>query len=245
MLAKYGLHAVQRSLHVRGYSRTRIALVTAAGASPALLTKVASLGNAAFDTALSLDPTLPRDMLIDDVPAVRGIDYFVQLVRAHRIKEVWVVDLFADHARIAQLLDAFRHDFVNIRLVPDLATHALPAPEISDYQGLPVLNLVASPEGGVRLLPKAIFDRVFALSALLALAPLMLAIALAVKCSSRGPACAHHVAGERVGRMSFHAFDAGRTHVGVRQPLREQRRCRRAATDVRETHDEYAERHRQ
>ena len=94
----------------------------------------------------------------------------------------------ASQGAIEQLITAFRHDFVNIRVVSDIGGENLPAPAIVDYMGLRVLNLVASPERGLALLPKVVFDRVFALLALLALAPLMIIIALVVKSTSPGPA---------------------------------------------------------
>lgn len=49
------------------------------------------------------------------------------------------------------------------------------------------LDLVASPLSAQALAAKAVFDRVFAVLALIAIAPAMGAIAIAVKCSSPGP----------------------------------------------------------
>jgi Undecaprenyl-phosphate glucose phosphotransferase len=56
-----------------------------------------------------------------------------------------------------------------------------------DLIGVPAINLVASPLSPLALAKKDIFDRAFAALALLALTPLMLVIATAVKLSSRGP----------------------------------------------------------
>ena len=58
---------------------------------------------------------------------------------------------------------------------------------VIDLLGVPAINLVASPLSALALAKKDIFDRAFAALALLALAPLMLLISLAVKLSSRGP----------------------------------------------------------
>jgi exopolysaccharide biosynthesis polyprenyl glycosylphosphotransferase len=56
-----------------------------------------------------------------------------------------------------------------------------------DLIGAPAINLMASPLPAHALVQKDIFDRIFAAIALLALAPLLLVIAVAVKLSSRGP----------------------------------------------------------
>jgi hypothetical protein len=47
VVARYTMYVAQRRLHARGYGRTRIALVTTARNSPALLAHIASNGNAA------------------------------------------------------------------------------------------------------------------------------------------------------------------------------------------------------
>jgi Undecaprenyl-phosphate glucose phosphotransferase len=58
---------------------------------------------------------------------------------------------------------------------------------VIDLIGAPAISLVASPLPARAIVQKEIFDRVFAALALLALMPLLAIIAIAVKCSSRGP----------------------------------------------------------
>jgi putative colanic acid biosysnthesis UDP-glucose lipid carrier transferase len=58
---------------------------------------------------------------------------------------------------------------------------------VVDLLGVPAINLAASPITDLSVLPKRVFDRVFAAGVLLALAPLMITLAVAVKLSSRGP----------------------------------------------------------
>ncbi|GLU33257.1 hypothetical protein Busp01_30990 [Trinickia caryophylli] len=88
---------------------------------------------------------------------------------------------------IHRIVTAFRNDFVNIRFIPDVSSLSLLNQEVVDLLGVPAINLAASPLGDVRALPKLVFDRLFALAALLALMPVMAAIAVAVKVSSPGP----------------------------------------------------------
>jgi Undecaprenyl-phosphate glucose phosphotransferase len=81
----------------------------------------------------------------------------------------------------------FRDDLVNIRFLPDVSSLALFDSSIIDLIGVPAINLVASPLSSHALLKKEIFDRAFAVAALFSLAPLMFAVAIAVKLSSPGP----------------------------------------------------------
>jgi Undecaprenyl-phosphate glucose phosphotransferase len=80
-----------------------------------------------------------------------------------------------------------REDIVNIRFMPDLRSVAMFESSMIDLLGVPAINLVASPLSQTSQLQKEMFDRLFAAAALISLAPLLVAIAIAVKLSSRGP----------------------------------------------------------
>jgi putative colanic acid biosysnthesis UDP-glucose lipid carrier transferase len=187
LLHRYTLYAVLRALRSRGYGRTPVAIVARAEHGREIATRLAAKHDAAFTPELIFDTALERDTLVADIPTVCRLESFTQLVRAHRIGELWIVDARDETGYVERIVDAFRDDFVNIRVVPALEGRTLPEPAIVDCLGMPVLNVIASPERGLRVLPKAIFDRIFALCALLALAPVLGAIAVAVKCSSPGP----------------------------------------------------------
>ncbi|APR39504.1 undecaprenyl-phosphate glucose phosphotransferase [Paraburkholderia sp. SOS3] len=187
LLHRYTLYTALRALRSRGYGRTPVAIVARAEHGRAIATRLATNQDTAYTPELIFDTALERDTLVADIPTVCQLESFAQLVRAHRIGELWIVDARDEPACVEQIVDAFRDDFVNIRIVPALEGRLLPEPAIVDCLGVPVLNVIASPERGLRVLPKAIFDRLFALCALLGLAPVLALIALAVKCSSPGP----------------------------------------------------------
>jgi Undecaprenyl-phosphate glucose phosphotransferase len=94
----------------------------------------------------------------------------------------------ADERLVARLVSEFRNDLVNIRFIPDVRSLALfNTSSVIELLGVPAINLVASPLSSSALVKKEAFDRVFAALALVALSPLLVAIAVAVKLSSRGP----------------------------------------------------------
>lgn len=99
------------------------------------------------------------------------------------------MDRVADvrRAEVLRLIDEFSGDLVNLRFIPDVRSLAMFDGHLVDLIGAPAVNLMASPMTPRALLQKAIFDRLFAAAALLALSPLMLAIAAAIKLSSKGP----------------------------------------------------------
>jgi Undecaprenyl-phosphate glucose phosphotransferase len=88
---------------------------------------------------------------------------------------------------ILRFVNEFRDDLVNVRFIPDVRSLALFESGVSELLGVPAINLLASPLSQRAVLQKEIFDRLFALAALCAVAPLLVGIAIAVKLSSRGP----------------------------------------------------------
>ena len=81
----------------------------------------------------------------------------------------------------------FRHDFVNLRFIPDVRSLSLFNHALVDVVGLPTLNLSATPFSSPQMWPKLIFDRLFAAAALLALAPIFVVLAIGIKSGSPGP----------------------------------------------------------
>lgn len=112
---------------------------------------------------------------------------FAAYVRQNNVREVWVALPMSEEKMLREILGEFSEDLVNIRFIPDVLSLAMFNGEMIELMGSPALNLVSSPLSGSALLQKAIFDRLFAVCALIAVSPLMVAIAIAVKMSSKGP----------------------------------------------------------
>ncbi|RDK02774.1 undecaprenyl-phosphate glucose phosphotransferase [Paraburkholderia lacunae] len=121
------------------------------------------------------------------VPVYSDMARFVAYVRSHDVQELWLALPLSEERTISRFVSEFRDDLVNVRFVPDMRSVALFDSGMIELIGMPAINLVASPVPAPALVKKEIFDRVFAACALLALAPLLMAIAIAVKLSSRGP----------------------------------------------------------
>lgn len=121
------------------------------------------------------------------MPIKRDLAELIALVRRREIRELWLALPMSREPTIHRIVSALRNEFVNIRFIPDVSSLTLLNQEVVDLLGLPAINLAASPLGDVRALPKLVFDRLFALAALIALAPLMATIAICVKLSSSGP----------------------------------------------------------
>lgn len=122
-----------------------------------------------------------------ELPVFDDHKAFASFVREQDLDEVWLALPLTEEAAILKLVNEFRNDLVNIRFMPDVRTLSLFEGSVTNLLGLPTINLVASPVPPAALIKKDLFDRLFAAAALLALAPVMIAIAIAVKLTSPGP----------------------------------------------------------
>lgn len=143
------------------------------------------------------------------------LDAFADYIRAHDVHELWLAMSLADERVLEHLVTAFRNDLVNIRFIPDVHTLALfNTSSVIELLGVPAINLVASPLSSSALFKKELFDRVFAALVLVILAPLLVALALAVKLSSRGPVLFRQRRKGADGRVfTIYKFRSMRMHI--------------------------------
>lgn len=99
--------------------------------------------------------------------------------------KVWLCLPVGDKEGIFATLDALRHSTANIRLVLDMFALKLINHGVSEVLGISMLDLSASPITGKVRLMKVVQDRLLGALILLLISPLMLAIALAIKLTSR------------------------------------------------------------
>lgn len=142
-----------------------------------------------FDEDATVNPYEDPDTsdAIEGVPVERDYQRMIELVRQRAIRELWLALPISKEKEIHRFVMDLRNDFVNIRFIPDVRSLTLFNQPMVELLGVPAINLAASPITDLRVLPKRIFDRLFALAALTALAPVMLVIAAMVKLSSPGP----------------------------------------------------------
>lgn len=187
IVGRYTIHALPSLLRSRRFAPTRIAIVAPSAANDDLLGRIAPQTRSAFIPEVIFDPSLPHDKVIDDIPAVHDLNSLKEIMRTRKLREIWVVNSPFKPISVEHLFEEFRDEFINIRVLPMLDDNVPNASFVGGYRGVPVLNILATPDRGWDTVPKEIFDRVFAFFTLLAISPLLIAIAIIVKLSSPGP----------------------------------------------------------
>ncbi|WP_176058187.1 undecaprenyl-phosphate glucose phosphotransferase [Paraburkholderia sp. BCC1876] len=195
VVTKVIVYSVLRSLRREGFNQRAVAIVGGAPYGRFLIEQMRGRPEAGFtpivvfDEEGTINPYEDPDAAnaIDGVPVERDYQRMLQLVRQRAIRELWLALPISKEKAIHRFVMDLKNDFVNIRFIPDVRSLTLFNQPMVDLLGVPAINLAASPITDLRVLPKRVFDRLFALAALTALAPVMIVIAVMVKVSSPGP----------------------------------------------------------
>jgi Undecaprenyl-phosphate glucose phosphotransferase len=180
-------HMVLARMRTAGLNLHTVAVVGCGKHCDAIVRKIDRAPTSGFRAMAAYNATPDESRINTRVPVFEEHDAFVNYVRTQNVHEVWLALPLSQERTILQLVNTFRNDLVNVRFIPDVRSLALFEGGVTDLLGEPAINLVASPLSPSALMQKEIFDRLFAAGALLAVSPVLIACALAVKLSSRGP----------------------------------------------------------
>ncbi|MCC7487559.1 MAG: undecaprenyl-phosphate glucose phosphotransferase [Burkholderiales bacterium] len=109
-------------------------------------------------------------------------------VRQHGVHCVYISLPIAAQPRILQLIQELRDTTASVYFLPDFFVFDLVAARFDYVSGIPVVAICETPYQGVNAVLKRAMDLVLATAIVVLAAPVMLAIALAVKLDSPGPA---------------------------------------------------------
>ena len=115
------------------------------------------------------------------------IDDLIRLSRERRIDEVVVALPWNAKDRLLCLLDQLKVIPANIRLAPDVIGHHFLDEGFDKLEGVPVYNVYRKPISGWASLAKRAEDVLLGIPILVALAPLLIITAIAIKLDSKGP----------------------------------------------------------
>lgn len=140
------------------------------------------LGNVVFDSSAS------ATQADDDPPPLLGTtNDLLQLLQDRNIRTVYFVTPLEGSDILEALYFSLLDRHVAIHWIPDIFSLRLVNHSVRELAGLPVLTLSETPLVGTRLLLKTIEDKVLGTLLLLAVSPVLLAVAIAIKFDSPGP----------------------------------------------------------
>ncbi|PRX33294.1 Undecaprenyl-phosphate glucose phosphotransferase [Paraburkholderia sp. BL18I3N2] len=185
--SRWAVHAVLSRMRRGGRNLRMVAVVGAGAHRDAVVANIMSSPDAGFRAVATFNTRRDGESELNGLPSFERFREFADWVRRERIEEVWLALAMSEEETVLRVLDEFSRDLVNLRFIPDVRSLAMFDRNVIDLIGAPAINVMASPMTPYALVQKAVFDRLFASVALLALLPVMLSIAVAVKVTSKGP----------------------------------------------------------
>jgi putative colanic acid biosysnthesis UDP-glucose lipid carrier transferase len=108
-------------------------------------------------------------------------------VRKNGIDIIYIALPMTSQPRVLDLLDGLKDTTVSIYFVPDIFVFDLIQARIDDVGGIPVVAVCETPFSGFNGFIKRTSDIVLSIIILILISPLILAVAIGVKLSSKGP----------------------------------------------------------
>jgi putative colanic acid biosynthesis UDP-glucose lipid carrier transferase len=167
-----------RSVVIVGINETGLKLARRIGESPHRMMEVRGF----FD-----DRAAPRVAPGPDVALLGSMADVAAYVREGGINVIFISQPMSAQPRVRRLLDELQDTTASIYFLPDMVTFNLMQARFDEVGGMPVVAICETPFSGINSLVKRASDIVLASLILLLLAPVMLAIAAAVKFTSPGP----------------------------------------------------------
>jgi Undecaprenyl-phosphate glucose phosphotransferase len=111
----------------------------------------------------------------------------VEMSRQFEIDRIVVAMPHSAEKRLLEILRKLHKMPVEISLAPDMVGFNVPTKDNEEFGGLPLLDVYGKPLTFGQTLLKTAFDRFAAAMGIIALSPLLLAVAAAIKLDSKGP----------------------------------------------------------
>ncbi len=138
------------------------------------------------------------------------VSELAEFVQENHIHEVWIAAPWEDKTLLENSLEELKELVVDVNVVPDLHQYRLLNQGISEWSGLPVINLAGTPMTDAERRLKDLFDRLGAFFLIVLLLPLLLLLAALIRLTSKGPALfrqkRHGVGGEFIEILKFRSM---------------------------------------
>jgi putative colanic acid biosysnthesis UDP-glucose lipid carrier transferase len=160
-------------------------------------------------------------------------------VRRHHVNAIYITLPMSKAPRIGDLLRQFRDTTASIYFVPDIFAYDLVQARCVEINGIPMLSICDTPFHGMNAVRKRVADVLLSLFGLALIWPVMLAAAIAVKLSSRGPVLfkqrRYGLHGEQILVYKFRSMRVCEDGTEVRQATRDDDRITAVGRFLRRT----------
>ncbi|TVU70786.1 undecaprenyl-phosphate glucose phosphotransferase [Cobetia sp. QF-1] len=184
ILARAIAYPILNRLRAKGKNRKSVLLIGDVHTCERVTRQLSTVVTAGFDVGRVILTDQWSEWRYTDI-AVESYEPGAQI--AHAEQEVWICLPLVQGNLVREIQSELSLTTCNVRYMPDMSDFRLINHDVSDVAGLFMLDLSCSRMSlGAQLL-KWVEDRLLSLLIVILLSPLLLLIALLVKCTSRGP----------------------------------------------------------
>lgn len=178
-----------REIRLRGYNTRRVAIVGVNEAAVEMRKQIDRSPELGYQFWGFFDDRCDERIMseYDDVELMGTINQLIELTQSGRFEVIFIALPLKAQARIAEILEKCGDTTASVHLIPDFFTFNLLHARLSEVGNMQTLSVYDSPIFGINDVLKRMFDIVFSLLVLAAISLPMLAIAGAVKFTSKGP----------------------------------------------------------
>jgi len=186
---RFILRELLRTIRLRGYNTRRVAIVGVNEAAVEMRRQIERSPELGYQFWGFFDDRSDERILSEypDVELMGTIEELIRKTQEGRLQVIFIALPLKAQRRIAEILEKCGDTTASVHLIPDFFTFNLLHARLSEVGTMQTLSVYDSPIFGINDVLKRMFDIVFSLAVLTVIALPMLAIAAAVKFTSKGP----------------------------------------------------------
>ena len=188
MLFRSVLRRGLRNFREKGYNQKHILLVGYSRAAEEYMDRILANPQWGYVVVGILDNHVPAGTLYKGIKVLGRIGNLEVILPENKLDEISITLSLADYELLAEVVDTCEKSGVHTKFIPDYNSLVPTQPYTEVIEGLPVINIRYVPLTNTgNIIIKRIVDIVFSLFGILVASPIMLVVAILIKCTSRGP----------------------------------------------------------
>ena len=188
IIFRVAVRKILREMRAKGYNQKHILLIGYSRAAQSYIDRVNAHPSWGYRIRGILDDNMPRGTEYKGVKVLATIENLSEILDFNRLDEIAITLGLSEYEKLAGIVAACEKSGVHTKFIPDYDNVIPTKPYTEDLLGLPVIHIRYVPlNDPLNASIKRVMDIVGGIMALVVFSPIMLATAIAVKCSSKGP----------------------------------------------------------
>jgi len=188
LVVRFSIRYILRFFRKKGYNLKHILLVGYSRAAEEYINRIVANPQWGYVIRGILDDHIPRGTSYKGVKVIGTIDNLTGILPVSALDEIAVTLSLADYDHLEKIVGLCEKSGVHTKFIPDYNSLIPNRPYTEDLMGLPLINIRYVPlTNTLNSIAKRIVDIIGSFCGIVVLSPLLLIVAIIVKCTSKGP----------------------------------------------------------